>query len=93
MNPMPRMTLDIDDAIELTEMLQFIVDWIDADDMPRLFTRFGRIATAATSHLPGTGLGLYLSRELARLHGGDITVESKPGHGSTFTLQLPTTLP
>jgi signal transduction histidine kinase len=62
---------------------------IDAADMPRLFTRFGRIATAATSHLPGTGLGLYLSRELARLHGGDITVESKPGQGSTFTLRLP----
>jgi signal transduction histidine kinase len=63
---------------------------IDAADLPRLFTRFGRVATAATSHLPGTGLGLYLSRELARLHGGDITVESNPGHGSTFTLRLPT---
>ncbi len=62
---------------------------IDSADMPRLFTRFGRIATAANRHLPGTGLGLYLSRELARLHGGDITVESRPGQGSTFTLQLP----
>lgn len=61
---------------------------IAPENLATLFTRFGRIATPATSHLPGTGLGLYLSRELARLHGGDITVESKPGAGSTFTLRL-----
>ena len=61
---------------------------IAPESMPTLFTRFGRIASADTSHLPGTGLGLYLSRELARLHGGDITVESRPGSGSTFTLRL-----
>ena len=62
---------------------------IEAAHLATLFTRFGRIATPDTSHLPGTGLGLYLSRELARLHGGDITVESSPGAGSTFTLHLP----
>ena len=54
-----------------------------------LFTRFGRIVTPETEHLKGTGLGLYLGRQLARLHGGDITVESTPRKGSTFTLHLP----
>jgi signal transduction histidine kinase len=58
-------------------------------DLPRLFTRFGRISNHATNHVPGTGLGLYLSRELARMHGGDLTVESTPGKGSTFTLAVP----
>jgi len=52
-------------------------------DMATLFTRFGRISNPATNHLPGTGLGLYLGRQLARLHGGDVTVDSAPGAGST----------
>jgi signal transduction histidine kinase len=58
-------------------------------DLPRLFTRFGRVVTRENSRIAGTGLGLYLSRELARMHGGDITVESSPGRGSVFTLRLP----
>jgi signal transduction histidine kinase len=62
---------------------------IAAADLPRLFTRFGRVVTRENSHIAGTGLGLYLSRELARMHGGDITVESEPGRGSVFTLCLP----
>ena len=62
---------------------------IAAADMPRLFTRFGRLERAETSDVPGTGLGLYLSRELARMHGGDITAVSTPGTGSIFTLELP----
>jgi len=62
---------------------------IAPEDMPRLFTRFGRISTSDTAHIGGTGLGLYLSRELARLHGGDLTVESRPGQGSAFTLAIP----
>jgi signal transduction histidine kinase len=64
---------------------------IKPDDLPRLFTRFGRINDPRSRGVPGTGLGLYLSRELARLHGGDITVVSEPGQGSTFTLRLPVT--
>jgi len=62
---------------------------IPADRIDRLFTRFGRIVTPETSHIPGTGLGLYLSRELARLHGGDITATSVLGKGSTFVLAVP----
>ena len=62
---------------------------ISAADMPRLFTRFGRIVTPRNSHILGTGLGLYLARELARLHGGDLVVTSAAGHGSSFSLILP----
>jgi signal transduction histidine kinase len=62
---------------------------IRTEDMSRLFTRFGRIVTPENSEIPGTGLGLYLSRELARLHGGDVTASSVVGQGSTFTLELP----
>jgi signal transduction histidine kinase len=62
---------------------------IAKEDLSILFTRFGRISTAQTDHLPGTGLGLYLGRQLARLHGGDITVESESGRGSSFALHLP----
>ena len=42
-----------------------------------------------TSHIPGTGLGLYLSRELARLQGGDLDVESELGKGTRTRLTLP----
>ena len=62
-------------------------------DMPRLFSRFGRLVTRENSNIPGTGLGLFLARELARLHGGDITVRSTPGAGSAFTLELPVSGP
>jgi signal transduction histidine kinase len=57
--------------------------------MGHLFTRFGRIVTPENAHIDGTGLGLYLSREIARHHGGDILVESREGRGSRFTLTLP----
>lgn len=66
---------------------------IAREDLGRLFNRFERIQNPKTSHVSGTGLGLYLSRELARQHGGDIQVESRPGAGSTFTLSLPLAVP
>jgi signal transduction histidine kinase len=62
---------------------------IPPEQMYRLFTRFSRLVTPDNSHISGTGLGLYLSRELARLHGGDITVSSRPGAGTRFVLSLP----
>ena len=63
---------------------------IAPENMQVLFTRFGRVITPETEYLKGTGLGLFLGRQLARLQGGDITVVSTPGKGSTFTLHLPT---
>ncbi len=62
---------------------------IRRDDLRLLFTRFGRIVNAENSHIFGSGLGLYLSRGIARMHYGDITAESAEGRGSTFTLELP----
>ncbi|MDQ6899319.1 MAG: sensor histidine kinase [Actinomycetota bacterium] len=62
---------------------------IDANDQARLFSRFGRIVTADNSHIPGSGLGLYLAQRVARLQGGDLVLEvSKPGFGSSFRLDL-----
>jgi len=66
---------------------------IAREDLATLFTRFGRVITPQTEHLKGTGLGLFLARQLARLQGGDITVASVLGKGSTFTLQLPVASP
>jgi len=62
---------------------------ISEEDQANLFTRFGRIPT--TQHVQGTGLGLWLSREIARMHDGDLIVESAPGTGSTFVLTVPLT--
>jgi signal transduction histidine kinase len=62
---------------------------IPPEQMHRLFTRFSRLVTPENSHISGTGLGLYLSRELARAHGGDITARSTPGGGASFVLTLP----
>ncbi len=60
---------------------------IAAKDMDRLFVRFSRLVPHG--NVPGTGLGLYLARELARLHEGDIIAASKPGEGSEFIVSLP----
>ncbi len=62
---------------------------IDPDDFPRLFTRFSRLEQQDVRGGDGTGLGLYIAREIARRHGGDIMVESRPRVGSRFTLSLP----
>jgi len=63
---------------------------VPADLRHKLFTRFGRIQTEDNAHIPGTGLGLYRSRELARMHGGDLTYEALAERGSAFHLTLPT---
>ncbi|MGQ0524351.1 MAG: response regulator [Betaproteobacteria bacterium] len=59
------------------------------EQMGRLFKEFSQADASTTRKYGGTGLGLALSRRLCQMMGGDITVESEPGRGSTFTLRLP----
>jgi signal transduction histidine kinase/ActR/RegA family two-component response regulator len=62
---------------------------IDPSQIPRLFESFTQVQGSVTREHSGTGLGLALSRKLARLLGGEIDVESEPGRGSRFRLRVP----
>ena len=62
---------------------------IAAEDTGRVFEEFAQIENALQRRVKGTGLGLPLSRRLARLLGGDITMKSELGRGSVFSLVLP----
>jgi PAS domain S-box-containing protein len=62
---------------------------IPPEQIPRLFQRFQRCEGAKSSGLKGTGLGLYITRELVEAHGGRIMVESTPGATTTFRFTLP----
>ncbi len=62
---------------------------IPADEVPKLFERFHRVAGARGRTHEGSGIGLALVQELARLHGGVASVESVYGKGSTFRVQIP----
>jgi len=63
---------------------------IAAEELPRVFERFRRIRDARARTHEGSGIGLALVQELARLHGGTVTVESSVGEGTVFTVRLPT---
>ena len=62
---------------------------IAEEEHDRVFERFYRSADERLVGIEGSGLGLGLARQIARLHGGDITIESSVGSGSTFTLRMP----
>ncbi len=62
---------------------------IDKEDQERIFHEFQQVDSGVGRSQPGTGLGLTLTRRFARLHGGDVSLQSEPGKGSVFTLGLP----
>jgi signal transduction histidine kinase len=62
---------------------------IHPEDQAKLFQAFSQVVTSGTRRQEGTGLGLYLSQKLAQLLGGQITVASEYGSGSTFILSFP----
>jgi signal transduction histidine kinase len=62
---------------------------IPADQLPRIFDRFHRVQGARSRTHEGTGIGLALVHELVKLHGGQVSVESSLGTGTTFTVSVP----
>jgi signal transduction histidine kinase len=62
---------------------------IPPEHLERVFERFYRVDTARSRGAGGTGIGLAIARSVVEAHGGRITATSDPGHGSTFTFELP----
>ena len=62
---------------------------LDAKEKARVFERFYRGGDALTRSVKGTGLGLTLVKQIVDGHGGQVTVDSQPGRGSTFTIRIP----
>ena len=62
---------------------------IPSQELPRLFDRFHRVEGAQGRSFEGSGIGLALVQELVKLHGGDISVDSEVGRGTTFTVTVP----
>ena len=70
-------------------MVEDTGEGIPAQHVERLFERFYRVDRARSRELGGIGLGLAIVKHLARAHGGEVTVTSELGKGSTFTIELP----
>jgi two-component system, OmpR family, phosphate regulon sensor histidine kinase PhoR len=62
---------------------------IPLSEQHKIFDQFYRGADSSVRRIRGSGIGLAITRRVARMHGGDVLVESEPGKGSTFTLRLP----
>ena len=62
---------------------------ISAEEQERVFERFYRVDSARSRQTGGTGLGLSIVKHVIANHGGEVTVWSQPGRGSTFTVCLP----
>jgi two-component system sensor histidine kinase VicK len=88
-----RITINVE--VTAKQLLVAVADTgigISPEDSERIFERFYRAKDPRVLKITGTGLGLTLAREVVRMHGGDITVESQIDQGSTFTMTLPVKL-
>ena len=65
---------------------------IPESDLERIFERFYRVDPARSRETGGTGLGLSIVKHVASIHGGEVSVWSKPGEGSSFTMKFPRNL-
>jgi signal transduction histidine kinase len=76
-----------------SEVVEFAVSdtgiGMSKEQMGRVFEAFAQAEASTTSKYGGTGLGLAITRKFCRMMGGDVSVESEPGVGSTFRLALP----
>ena len=76
-----------DDYVEITVSDNGI--GIPSGELERIFERFYRVDYARSRANGGTGLGLAIVKHIAATHGGEVSVWSQPGHGSTFTIRIP----
>ncbi|MDX2007894.1 MAG: ATP-binding protein [Meiothermus sp.] len=76
-------------AAEVSIQIEDTGAGIPPAEQAKLFQRFGQGRTEAARGMPGTGLGLFISRVIVEAHGGRIGVESRVGRGTTFTVTLP----
>jgi signal transduction histidine kinase len=91
-SPGGRITLDcqaIDDTVRISVSVSDTGTGIPPDRLEAIFEPFVQARSSSTEGQGGVGLGLAISRELARAMNGDVTVHSTPGSGSRFTLSLP----
>jgi signal transduction histidine kinase len=82
-----------DDAEKVTIWVADRGPGVPAAEKPRIFDRFYRSPQPVTESVGGTGLGLFIVRQLSNAQGGTVDVEDRAGGGSVFTLSLPRTIP
>ena len=83
--------IDVSSAATPTEVTVSVADFgigIPAEHIPHLFERFYRVNKSRSRSLGGTGLGLAIVKHLVQLHGGSVSVVSRPGQGTTFSFTL-----
>lgn len=85
------LTASFDDQDAMTVDISDNGIGIDPSQQERIFDRFTRADDRRIAHVTGSGLGLALARQIARMHGGDITIESEIDQGSTFSIVIPGT--
>lgn len=89
-------TVTIGGRIEADRVVLTVADTgigVPAEELPKLFTRFFRSAADEAHSIPGTGLGLSVVREIVENHGGEVSMDSTQGVGSTVTVTLPVSRP